>query len=84
MIAMWQAIAPVAVGVDIGCGMSVVRTNLRDVDLPDDLTSLRRSIEVAIPVGFHAHDEPVDPARVPGLAVAGWEQFWSGIPQSAG
>src|SRR5947207_34984 len=31
------AIVPAAVGVDIGCGMMAVRTNLRTEDLPDDL-----------------------------------------------
>ena len=56
VIAMRQALAPAAVGVDIGCGMSAVRTNLTDADLPDDLGPLRRAIESAIPVGFNAHD----------------------------
>jgi tRNA-splicing ligase RtcB len=79
VIAMRQAIAPAAVGVDIGCGMSAVRTNLVDADLPDDLSGLRGAIEAAIPVGFNAHDEPVNPRRVHGLAAAGWDRFWSGF-----
>ena len=37
VIAMRQALAPAAVGVDIGCGMSAVRTSLTAEDLPDDL-----------------------------------------------
>lgn len=37
VIAMRQAVAPAAVGVDIGCGMTAVRTNLRPDHLPDDL-----------------------------------------------
>ena len=79
VIAMRQALAPAAVGVDIGCGMSAVATNLTDTDLPDDLGALRAAVEAAIPVGFHAHDDPVDPRRVHGLATAGWDEFWSGF-----
>ncbi|HKT00995.1 MAG TPA: RtcB family protein [Rugosimonospora sp.] len=79
VIAMRQALAPAAVGVDIGCGMSAVRTNLTDADLPDDLGALRTAIEAAIPVGFNAHGEPVDPRRVYGLPAAGWDSFWRGF-----
>ncbi|SFN47502.1 tRNA-splicing ligase RtcB [Formivibrio citricus] len=45
------AIIPAAVGVDIGCGMSAVRTNLTAEDLPADLANLRAAIERAIPHG---------------------------------
>jgi len=79
VIAMRQALAPAAVGVDIGCGMSAVATNLTDADLPDDLGPLRAAVEAAIPVGFHAHDDPVDPRRVHGLPTAGWDAFWAGF-----
>nr|MDT0660619.1 RtcB family protein [Micromonospora sp. DSM 115978] len=79
VIAMRQALAPAAVGVDIGCGMSAVRTNLTDADLPDDLGPLRTAIEAAIPVGFNAHDEPVNPYRIHGLPTAGWADFWRGF-----
>jgi tRNA-splicing ligase RtcB len=81
VIAMRQALAPAAVGVDIGCGMSAVRTNLTDADLPDDLGPLRRAIEDAVPVGFAAHPEPVNPHRIHGLATAGWDRFWAGFGQ---
>src|SRR5699024_11788307 len=60
VIAMKDAVSPNAVGVDIGCGMLGVRTSLTTADLPDDLGPLRRRIEAAVPVGFAAHDEPVD------------------------
>lgn len=53
------AIIPAAVGVDIGCGMSSVQTNLTASDLPDSLSSLRSRIEEAIPVGFNMHENPV-------------------------
>jgi tRNA-splicing ligase RtcB len=57
VIAMRGAVAPAAVGVDIGCGMTAVQTSLRAKDLPDDLRRLRVAIEEAIPVGRNAHDE---------------------------
>src|SRR4029453_7330823 len=76
---MRQALAPSAVGVDIGAGMSAVRPSLTAADLPDDLGGLRRAIEKAIPVGFAMHEEPVKPARVPGLDQSGWRFFWDGF-----
>src|SRR5438067_9334160 len=57
VVAMKDAIAPAAVGVDIGCGMAAQRTSLRASDLPDDLGALRSAVEAAIPVGFSAHDD---------------------------
>ena len=75
VIAMRDAVSPSAVGVDIGCGMSAVRTSLTADDLPDDLSRLRRRIESAVPVGFRMHDEPVDTRGVDG----GWDRFWDGF-----
>ncbi len=45
------AIIPAAVGVDIGCGMMAVRTDLEASDLPDSLAPLRVAIERAVPHG---------------------------------
>ncbi|MDR6958074.1 tRNA-splicing ligase RtcB [Pseudomonas brassicacearum] len=45
------AVIPAAVGVDLGCGMSAVRTSLRASDLPDNLFGLRSAIEKAVPHG---------------------------------
>ena len=45
------AIIPAAVGVDIGCGMAAVRTNIAALDLPDSLAALRAEIEAAVPQG---------------------------------
>jgi tRNA-splicing ligase RtcB len=77
VIAMRDAVSPAAVGVDIGCGMSAVRTSLTASDLPDDLGALRRAIEDAIPVGFRSHENAVNAAKVPGTG--GWEPFWDGF-----
>ena len=49
------AIIPAAVGVDIGCGMIAVRTDLAAADLPDSLDPLLADVERAIPAGFAAH-----------------------------
>ncbi len=76
VIAMHGAVCPAAVGVDIGCGMSAVKTSLTANDLPGDLSRLRSKIEQAIPVGRGMHDEAVDPGRMHGFATAGWADFW--------
>ncbi|MYW68088.1 RtcB family protein [Streptomyces sp. SID8379] len=76
VIAMRGAVCPAAVGVDIGCGMSAVRTSLTANDLPGDLSRLRSKIEQAIPVGRGMHDDPVDPGRLHGFATGGWDEFW--------
>ncbi|MCC6994509.1 MAG: RtcB family protein [Deltaproteobacteria bacterium] len=57
VIAMRGAVAPAAVGVDIGCGMAAVKTGLTAKRLPSNLHKLRLAIEETIPVGFSAHDE---------------------------
>lgn len=51
VIATKGAIIPAAVGVDIGCGMMAVRTNLTASDLPDNLLGVRTAIEKAVPHG---------------------------------
>ncbi|MYX37651.1 MULTISPECIES: RtcB family protein [Streptomycetaceae] len=83
VIAMHGAVCPAAVGVDIGCGMSAVRTSLTAEDLPGDLSRLRSKIEQAVPVGRGMHDEAVDPARLYGLSAAGWDRFWDGFDDLA-
>lgn len=59
VIAMRGAVAPAAVGVDIGCGMSAVKTSLRAEHLPDNLRDLRLAIEAAVPVGRRQHVAPI-------------------------
>src|SRR5436309_12833243 len=60
VIAMKGAVSPAAVGVDIGCGVGAVRTNLSAGDLSDDLRAWRGALERAIPVGFKEHCTAVD------------------------
>ncbi|MET9220784.1 RtcB family protein [Streptomyces sp. NPDC088197] len=76
VIAMHGAVCPAAVGVDIGCGMSAVKTSLTANDLPGDLSRLRSQVEQAIPVGRGMHDDPVAPGRFHGMATSGWDSFW--------
>src|SRR6266513_24553 len=49
------AIIPAAVGVDIGCGMMAVETDLNARDLPDNLKEIRNAIEKAVPHGRTNH-----------------------------
>lgn len=76
VIAMKDAVCPAAVGVDIGCGMSAVKTSLTANDLPGDLSGLRSQIERAIPVGAGMHREPVDPGRLYGFSENGFGDLW--------
>ncbi|MGI3779517.1 MAG: RtcB family protein, partial [Janthinobacterium lividum] len=49
------ALMPAAVGVDIGCGMIAVRTQLHVGELPADRTVVRKSIERSVPLSA-GHD----------------------------
>jgi tRNA-splicing ligase RtcB (3'-phosphate/5'-hydroxy nucleic acid ligase) len=55
MIPTKGAIIPAAVGVDIGCGMMAVQTDLNARDLPDNLHAIRTAIEEAVPHGRTNH-----------------------------
>lgn len=55
VLATKGAIIPATVGVDIGCGMCAVMTNLVADDLSDSLFALRNQLERDIPVGFDEH-----------------------------
>jgi tRNA-splicing ligase RtcB (3'-phosphate/5'-hydroxy nucleic acid ligase) len=59
VIAMRGAVAPAAVGVDIGCGMAAVKTSLTARLLPNSLKQLRLDIEAQIPVGRAQYALPV-------------------------
>jgi tRNA-splicing ligase RtcB (3'-phosphate/5'-hydroxy nucleic acid ligase) len=57
------AIVPAAVGVDIGCGMLAVKTDLVAGDLPGNLNKVRAQIERDVPVGFNFHKHAMDPSQ---------------------
>lgn len=78
VIATHGAIIPAAVGVDIGCGMVALRTNLTAEDLPDNLAGLRSEIEAAIPVGgpgIKGSWEEAGRGAPPHLVQASWTDF---------
>src|SRR5277367_6548049 len=54
------AIIPAAVGVDIGCGMMAVQTDMNASHLPDNLKDIRTAIETAVPHGRTNHGGPGD------------------------
>lgn len=60
-----NAVMPAAVGVDIGCGMIAVETDLSADDLPDNLDRLMPLVEHRIPAGVgKAHDWGNEPENV--------------------
>lgn len=85
VIAMEGAVSPAAVGVDIGCGMSAVRTTLQADQLPDNLGRLRGRVEQAIPVGrgVHHKDVRLEAVQEPGAKkpLRGWHDFWEGFDE---
>lgn len=61
VIGMRKALSPALVGVDIGCGMGAIKTNLSASELPNNLSAIRLSVEEAIPSGFNSHSRIVSP-----------------------
>lgn len=66
ILATKDAIIPNAVGVDIGCGMCSLRTNLTEID-EDTLKNILGRIRTKIPVGFKHHNEKQDESWMPEL-----------------
>ncbi|GAB2732272.1 RtcB family protein [Nocardioides pakistanensis] len=79
VVAMKQAVSPSAVGVDIGCGMMAVKTNLTLTDLPDDLGPMRSAIEAAVPVGFNAHDGTAPVIKRDQRLAAAFDRLFAGF-----
>ncbi len=73
-----QAIIPAAVGVDIGCGMMALQTDLPAAQLPDSLKDLRLAIEKAVPHGRTANGGRGDRGawhNVPKQAASAWKDL---------
>lgn len=65
VIATKGAIVPAAVGVDIGCGMLAVKTDIKAERLTEAvLKRLRAAIEKAVPVGAESHDGDTIPEHI--------------------
>src|SRR5690348_13606442 len=74
------AIIPAAVGVDIGCGMMAVETDLAASQLPDSLARLRSAIEKAVPHGRSGNGGKGDRgawSKLPKPAEAAWKTLGS-------
>ena len=67
VLATNNVVIPNAVGVDIGCGMCAVRTNLRIADIPADILrkKILRGIRKWIPLGIEHHKEAQDEKYLP-------------------
>ena len=57
VIATKEAIMPAAVGVDVGCGMSAIKTPFVAEQLEGKLKQIRLDIEASIPVGFNENKD---------------------------
>ena len=66
ILATKDAIIPNAVGVDIGCGMCSLRTNLKDIQL-EDLKQIVGKVRENVPVGFKHNNEKQDREWMPSL-----------------
>ena len=64
IMATQGAIVPNAVGVDIGCGMCSLRTNLKHIETPD-LKRIMGNIRKTVPVGFKHHETQQDEVWMP-------------------
>lgn len=53
VVATTDAIVPAAVGVDVGCGVSAIKTLFTAEQLEGKLKKIRLDMEAAIPVGFN-------------------------------
>ncbi len=66
VLATQDVIIPNAVGVDIGCGMCAVKTNLTELDT-DTLKKIMSRIREVVPVGFNKHKKPQNVDSMPGV-----------------
>lgn len=78
VLATKGAVVPAAVGVDIGCGMVAIRTNLKASHLPDNLHQIRLDIEAAVPHGRTDNGGKNDKggwAEVPQYVLESWQGY---------
>ena len=66
VLATQGVIVPNAVGVDIGCGMCAVKTNIEAATLEtNQLTKIMAGVRELVPLGFKHHKERQDEALMP-------------------
>lgn len=71
VIATQGAICPAAVGVDIGCGMMAIKTNLNPNVVQEKIKEIRHSIERSVPVGHNGNSRIVTSVT----NWIGWQNF---------
>lgn len=68
VLATKGVVIPNAVGVDIGCGMCAIKTNIHADELSSDrLTKVMANIRQNIPLGFDRRKEPLEESLLPTL-----------------
>ena len=70
VMATKDVIVPNAVGVDIGCGMIAVKTNLHEIGRKE-LERIVRDIHATIPLGFKHHQKAQDKKNMPDRVFSG-------------
>ncbi len=71
VVATKGAVCPAAVGVDIGCGMMAIKTDLDPQVVQDKVLTIRQSIERSVPVGHESNGKIVTEVR----NWYGWDRF---------
>jgi tRNA-splicing ligase RtcB len=64
VLATKNVIIPNAVGVDIGCGMCSIESNITDW-VKEDLKQVIKKLQFSVPVGFGRHIKPKDFSKLP-------------------
>jgi len=72
VLATSGVIIPNAVGVDIGCGMSAVKTNISGIS-QNDLKKIMSSIREVIPLGFRHHNRSQGDHCMPDPLILGFD-----------
>ncbi|HOK25984.1 MAG TPA: RtcB family protein [Bacteroidales bacterium] len=74
VLATSEVIIPNAVGVDIGCGMSAVKTSLTGIN-KNDLKKIMSDIRELIPLGFKHHKKSQGHDKMPDPTKLGFDPF---------
>lgn len=76
VIATKNVVIPNAVGIDIGCGMLAVKTDIRFEEFTiDTLKNIINDIKRTIPVGFKHHDKPQQEEYIPEIPLSLYGNF---------
>lgn len=68
VLATKGVVIPNAVGVDIGCGMCAMKTDIKSNDLSrEEITSVMSHIREVVPLGFDHRETPLDESELPKL-----------------